>query len=49
MRTLYRYLFQGLGILMVVGMITILVLAVISQNRSAARPPARSHAAHKDR
>lgn len=30
---LYRYIFRGLGILMAVGMITILLLAVISQAR----------------
>ena len=28
---LYRYLFRGIGILMIIGMITILILAVSSQ------------------
>ena len=33
MNALYRYVFSGLGILMVLGMITILLLAVMSQTR----------------
>ena len=28
---LYRYVFRGIGILMIIGMITILILAVSSQ------------------
>ena len=32
---LYRYIFRGIGILMVIGMITILILAVGSQTRHA--------------
>lgn len=30
---LYRYVFRGIGVLMVIGMITILILAVSSQTR----------------
>jgi hypothetical protein len=41
---LYRYVFRGIGILMVIGMITILILAVRSQahrsGRSSTTPPA---------
>ena len=36
MGALYRYLFRGIGILMVLGMITVLLLAVMSQARHAA-------------
>jgi hypothetical protein len=36
MGTFYRYLFRGIGILMLLGMITILLLAVMSQTRHAA-------------
>ena len=32
---LYRYLFRGIGILMIIGMITILILAVSSQAHRA--------------
>jgi hypothetical protein len=32
---LYRYVFRGIGILIVIGMITILILAVSSQIRHA--------------
>jgi Na+-transporting methylmalonyl-CoA/oxaloacetate decarboxylase gamma subunit len=41
MSWLYRYLFRGIGVVMLVGMITILLLAVMSQTRRAA-PPGRS-------
>ena len=38
-RWLYRYVFRGLGIMLLVGMMTILYLAVRSQSRaSEARP-----------
>ncbi len=33
MGILYRYIFRGIGILMLLGMITILVLAVRSENQ----------------
>ena len=32
---LYVYIFRGIGIVMVIGMITILLLAVLSQMRQA--------------
>jgi hypothetical protein len=32
---LYRYVFRGIGILIVIGMITILILAVSSQTHHA--------------
>jgi len=32
---LYRYVFRGIGILMAIGMITILILAVSSQDHRA--------------
>ena len=32
---LYRYVFRGIGILMIIGMITILILAVSSQAHRA--------------
>lgn len=36
---LYRYVFRGIGILLAIGMITILFLAISSQvHRSAGRP-----------
>jgi len=35
-RWLYRYIFRGLGILMLIGMITILILAMNSENHRAA-------------
>ena len=40
---LYRYVFRGIGVLLVIGMITMLVLAINSQsersaNRRAASP-----------
>ena len=40
-RWLNRYLFRGIGILMVIGMITLLLLAVVSQRQrreTGARP-----------
>jgi hypothetical protein len=45
MGMLYRYLFRGFGILMAIGMITILMLAVMHQTRHApphAGAPARA-------
>jgi hypothetical protein len=40
-RWLYRYVFRGIGIVMLIGMITILVLAISSQmRRSTNRTPA---------
>jgi hypothetical protein len=44
MDVLYRYIFRGLGILMAVGMITILLLAIMSQARHALPPHARGTA-----
>ena len=41
---LYRYVFKGIGTLMIIGMITLLLLAVMSQMRRAPQgaptPPA---------
>ena len=39
---LYRYVFRGLGVLLVIGMITILVLAITSQTHRSANRPAAS-------
>jgi len=36
---LYRYVFRGLGVLILVGMITILILAISSQSRQSADKP----------
>jgi hypothetical protein len=37
---LYRYVFRGIGILLVIGMITILFLALNSHNRPPVKHPA---------
>ena len=38
---LYRYVFRGIGVLLVIGMITILLLAISSQShRSVSKPAA---------
>ena len=37
---LYRYVFRGLGIALVIGMITILFLAISYQTRRSANTPA---------
>ena len=39
-RWLYRYVFRGIGVLLAIGMITILVLAISSQLRRPASAPA---------
>jgi len=39
-RSIYRYVFRGIGILMLIGMITILFLAISSQSRCFLRKPA---------
>jgi len=39
---LYRYVFRGLGVVMLIGMITILLVAVASQTR---RAPQAAHGA----
>lgn len=39
MRWLYRYIFRGIGVLLVIGMITILALAVVHEMRRPAQPP----------
>ena len=45
---LYRYVFRGIGVLLVVGMITGLILAVSSLNHhSATRPAAPPAGAHR--
>ena len=45
---LYRYVFRGLGIALVIGMITSLILAISSQTRrSATRPAAPSFSNHR--
>ena len=38
MSFLYRYVFRGLGILLVIGMLTILVLALRSQQKQTGAP-----------
>jgi hypothetical protein len=38
-RWLYRYVFRGIGILLAIGMITILFLALNSLNNRSGRPP----------
>jgi hypothetical protein len=35
---LYRYIFRGLGIVFLIGMLTILILAVSSQRERTAQP-----------
>jgi hypothetical protein len=35
---LYRYIFRGLGIVFLIGMLTILILAVSSQRERTTRP-----------
>jgi len=37
---LYRYVFRGIGVVLVIGMITILILALSSQSRRSANMPA---------
>jgi hypothetical protein len=39
-RWLYRYVFRGIGILLAIGMITILILAVSSQAHRSGTSPA---------
>jgi hypothetical protein len=39
-RWLYRYVFRGIGMLLLVGMLTILYLAMSSQSRQSATKPA---------
>jgi hypothetical protein len=36
---LYRYVFRGFGVLFVLGMLTALILAIVSAHRAATRPP----------
>lgn len=38
---LYRYVFRGLGVVLLIGMITILVLALSSRMERPAKKPAR--------
>jgi hypothetical protein len=48
---LYRYVFRGIGVLLVIGMITILILAINRQTsgdrHSANRPAAPSYSDHR--
>jgi hypothetical protein len=44
MGILYRYIFRGIGILMLLGMITILLLAVMSQNPHRQAPASSASA-----
>ena len=45
---LYRYVFRGIGVALVIGMITILILAISSQTRrSATKPAAPPVGAHR--
>ncbi len=44
---LYRYVFRGLGIALLIGMITCLYLAFNDFRRSATRPPAPPLATHR--
>jgi len=50
MHWLYRYIFRGIGVVFVIGMITVLALAIVSQmRRPAAHAPinAARHARSK--
>jgi len=40
-RWLYHYVFRGIGIVIVIGMITILLMAVMAQRHAAHRESAR--------
>ena len=42
---LYRYIFRGLGILLVIGMITVLMLAVASKRGRTPGPAVPAHSA----
>ena len=44
---LYRYVFRGLGVLMIIGMITILYLALMSQRPSSVKQPVPSKAGQR--
>ena len=45
---LYRYVFRGIGVVLIIGMITILILAINSQgHRSAHGPIAPSYSNHR--
>ena len=45
---LYRYIFRGLGVALLIGMITFLILAINSQSRrSAYTPTAPSYRDHR--
>ena len=37
---LYRYVFRGIGVALVIGMITLLILAISAQNRRSTNAPA---------
>jgi hypothetical protein len=39
-RWIYRYVFRGIGVLLVIGMITLLFVAISSQARRSAKAPA---------
>ncbi len=39
---LYRYIFRGLGLVMLVGMLTIVILAIASQSRHAETAPVKT-------
>jgi hypothetical protein len=44
MHWLYQYVLRGIGILFVIGMITLLILAIGSQNKRSDNRPAAPHA-----
>jgi hypothetical protein len=45
---LYRYVFRGIGVVLVIGMITLLILAISAQSRrSDNRPAAPSYSDHR--
>jgi hypothetical protein len=44
MHWLYRYVLRGIGILFVIGMITLLILAIASQNKRSENRPTALHA-----
>jgi hypothetical protein len=44
MHWLYRYIFRGIGIQFVIGMITLLILAISSRNNRSKDSPPISHA-----
>jgi hypothetical protein len=46
-RWLYRYIFRGLGIVFLIGMLTILILAVTSQRERSTQSPSATRSVQK--